>query len=148
MLVAPGETVDLPDGLGTITLAGGEVPRYVALDLRHDPALVWILVFALGALGGLAVSLFTPRRRIWMRVWSEEASDGAAPARRTVVSVAGLARGDDAGLQGEVDRLVESLPGTPPTTDPPAERPAAPRTTSSPRSTGRARADRPRKADR
>lgn len=148
VLVAPGETVELPDGLGTITLAEGEVPRYVALDLRHDPALVWILVFALGALGGLAVSLFTPRRRVWLRVWSEETPDGASPARRTVVSVAGLARGDDAGLQGEVDRVVESLPGAPPTTDPPAERPAAPRTPSSPRSTGQARTDRPRKADR
>lgn len=149
VLVAPGETVDLPDGLGTITFAAGDVPRYVALDLRHDPALVWILVFALGALGGLAVSLFTPRRRVWLRVWSEESPDGGASPRRTVVSVAGLARGDDAGLQGEVDRVVESLPGTPPTAEPPAGPPARPRSTpSSPRTDGRARADRPRKADR
>ena len=37
LVVRPGETVDLPDGLGTLTFNG--LPRYVALDLRHDPAL-------------------------------------------------------------------------------------------------------------
>ena len=153
VLVAPGQTVDLPDGLGTITLAAGDVPRYVALDLRHDPALVWILVFALGALGGLAVSLFTPRRRVWLRVWSEDTPGDEPSARRTVVSVAGLARGDDAGLQGEVDRLVEALPGASTASGPPDAPPTGPgarprSTTTSPRTDGRARTDRPRKADR
>lgn len=105
MLVRPGETVDLPDGLGTVTV-GADVPRYVALDLRHDPSLTWVLVFALAALAGLAVSLFTPRRRVWVRAWEE---DG-----RTVVHVAGLARGDDAGLQGEVDRTLAAVPGIEP----------------------------------
>ncbi len=150
LLVAPGETVDLPDGLGTLTFADGPVARYVALDMRHDPALVWILVFALGALGGLAVSLFTPRRRVWLRAWSEEGPDGEASAPRTVVTLAGLARGDDAGLQGEVDRVVESLPGTEQATDLPAppERPTRTPRASASRPTGPARADRPRKADR
>lgn len=147
VLVAPGETVELPDGLGTITFAEGNVARYVALDMRHDPALTWILVFALGALGGLAVSLFTPRRRVWLRVWSDEVPYGPEAAPRTVVTVAGLARGDDAGLQGEVDRVVEALPGVEPPDDPSAETPAGNRGTTS-RSTGQARADRPRKADR
>ncbi|MNW61047.1 hypothetical protein D3C74_390780 [compost metagenome] len=73
--------------------------------------------------------------------------DGETSARRTVVTVAGLARGDDAGLQGEVDRVVESLPGIEHATEPPDERPAA-RGGSSTRTTGPARADRPRKADR
>lgn len=114
LLVAPGETVDLPDGLGTLTFES--VPRYVALDLRHDPSLTWVLVFALGALGGLAVSLFTPRRRVWVRAWRETVpGDGPDGAReRTVVAVAGLARGDDAGLQGEVDSLLAALPGVTP----------------------------------
>ncbi len=113
LLLAPGETVDLPDGLGTITFES--LPRYVALDLRHDPSLTWVLVFALGALGGLAVSLFTPRRRAWVRAWREvvpgEPDDDGAPRERTVVAVAGLARGDDAGLAGEVDALLAALPG-------------------------------------
>jgi cytochrome c biogenesis protein len=102
VLARPGETVELPDGLGTLTL-GEELPRYVALDLRHDPSLGFVLVFSLLALGGLTVSLFTPRRRVWARAY--EAKDGA-----TVVEVAGLARGDDAGLQAEVDRALSAVP--------------------------------------
>ncbi|PUB30200.1 cytochrome c biogenesis protein [Promicromonospora sp. AC04] len=103
VLARPGETVELPDGLGTLTL-GEDLPRYVALDLRHDPSLAFVLVFALLALAGLTVSLFTPRRRVWARAYVGQ--DGA-----TVVEVAGLARGDDAGLQAEVDRALAAVPG-------------------------------------
>ena len=95
--VQPGETVALPNGLGTLTFKA--LPRYVALDLRYDPALTEVLVFALLALAGLATSLFTPRRRIWLRV--RIAADG-----RTVVTAAALARGDDIGLQPELDRVL------------------------------------------
>lgn len=105
LVVGRGETVELPDGLGTIEFA--ELPRFVALDLRHDPSLVWTLVFALGALAGVSVSLFTPRRRVWVRASVQDDGDGP----RTVVEVAGLARGDDLGLQGEVDALLAHLPG-------------------------------------
>ncbi|WP_242504228.1 cytochrome c biogenesis protein ResB [Promicromonospora panici] len=116
VLARPGETVELPDGLGTLTL-GDELPRYVALDLRHDPSLTFVLVFALLALGGLTVSLFTPRRRVWARAYAGQ--DGA-----TVVEIAGLARGDDAGLQAEVDRALAAVPGEvqqPEAADAPAE---------------------------
>ncbi|WP_418274887.1 cytochrome c biogenesis protein ResB [Isoptericola jiangsuensis] len=102
LLLEPGDTVDLPDGLGTVSL-GEDVPRYVALDLRHDPSLAWVLSFALLALAGLTGSLFLPRRRVWVRAWS---TDGV-----THVEVAGLARGDDAGLDAEVDRTVGAVPG-------------------------------------
>jgi len=102
VIVAPGQTVELPGGLGSIEL-GAEVPRYVALDLRYDPSLAWVLTFALLALAGLAVSLFTPRRRVWLRAW-------AMPDGRTRVELAGLARGDDGGLQGEVDRALAAVP--------------------------------------
>ena len=105
IVVGKGETVDLPDGLGTIEFA--ELPRFVALDLRHDPSLVWTLVFALGALAGVSVSLFTPRRRVWVRA----STGGDSADHRTIVEVAGLARGDDLGLQGEVDALLARLPG-------------------------------------
>jgi cytochrome c biogenesis protein len=103
VLVRPGETVDLPDGLGSITL-GKDVPRYVALDLRYDPSLVWVLTFALLALAGLAVSLFTPRRRVWVRAWTDPEHG------HTRVELAGLARGDDAGLQTEVDKALAAVP--------------------------------------
>ncbi len=105
LYVRPGETVDLPDGLGTFTFE--ELPRFVALDLRHDPALLGVLVFAVLAFLGLAASLFAPRRRLWLRL----APAGGDAAVGTVVDAAGLARGDDVGLQPELDRVVAEVLG-------------------------------------
>lgn len=106
-----GQTVDLPDGAGTITFES--LPRFVALDLRHDPSLGWVLTFALLALAGLAASLFVPRRRIWLRLRRDEGPTGAQDqgpgSGRTVVTAAALARGDDVGLQAELDRAIERL---------------------------------------
>ena len=100
VVVRPGQTVDLPEGLGTVSL--GELPRFVALDLRHDPTLTVILVFALAALLGLGVSLFSPRRRVWVR--ARQSSAGT-----TVVEIAALARGNDPGLKTEVERVHAAL---------------------------------------
>ncbi|WP_449385773.1 cytochrome c biogenesis protein ResB [Cellulomonas soli] len=105
LYVRPGETAELPDGLGTITFDG--LPRYVALDLRHDPALAFVLVFALAAFVGVATSLFAPRRRVWVRATPA----GPEGAGRTVVSAAGLARGDDIALAPEVDRILAATLG-------------------------------------
>jgi len=104
VVVAPGQTVELPAGLGTLTWEG--LPRFVALDLRHDPALGAILGFAIAAVLGLAVSLFTPRRRLWLRV--TPAGEGAADGR-TVVAGAALARTDDIGLPAELARLMDAV---------------------------------------
>ncbi len=100
VVVRPGETVDLPEGLGTLSFDA--LPRFVALDLRHDPTLTLILVFALTALAGLAVSLFAPRRRVWLRA-------GPGSGGTTVVQVAGLARGNDLGLPAEVERVLTTV---------------------------------------
>jgi cytochrome c biogenesis protein len=99
LFVEPGQTVELPDGLGTLTWDG--LPRFAALDLRHDPALGAVLASAIAALLGLTVSLFTPRRRIWLR-----ATDHGG---RTVVAFAALARGDDLGLPGELARVTDAV---------------------------------------
>ncbi|WP_051639750.1 cytochrome c biogenesis protein ResB [Cellulomonas sp. URHE0023] len=104
LVVKPGETVELPDGLGTLTFNG--LKRFVALDLRHDPALVYVLVFALLAFAGLATSLFAPRRRVWLRFTPAHDEGDDRSSRRTVVTAAGLARGDDVGLQPELDRVL------------------------------------------
>ena len=104
--VRPGETVPLPNGLGTLEFRA--LPRFVALDLRYDPALVFVLVFALAALAGLVTSLFTPRRRVWVR-----AVPGTGPSDPTVVTLAALARGDDIALSSELDRVLAALPGRP-----------------------------------
>ncbi len=99
LYLKPGQTADLPDGLGSVTFES--LPRFAALDLRHDPALAFVLVFALLALVGLATSLFAPRRRLWIRAVP---GDGGS----TVVTAAGLARGDDVGLQPELDRVLSA----------------------------------------
>lgn len=91
----PGQTVDLPNGLGTITLES--VPRYASFDVMRNPAQQWVLVFALLALGGLLWSLFVPRRRMWVKAVPSE--DGV------VLQYAGLARGDDPALERAVEEL-------------------------------------------
>ena len=99
-----------PTAWARLTFEG--LPRYVALDLRHDPALPFVLVFALLAFAGLATSLFAPRRRLWLRS-SRRRDDG-----RTVVTAAGLARGDDVGLQPELDQGARGRRSPAPLTDP------------------------------
>lgn len=47
----------------------GAVP-FVNLQVSHDPAQVWVLVFALTMMAGLLVSLVVRRRRIWIRIAS------------------------------------------------------------------------------
>ncbi|GAA2521753.1 cytochrome c biogenesis protein ResB [Rarobacter incanus] len=95
LVVRPGETVDLPDDLGSFTFNG--VKRYVALDLRHDPSLTMVLIASIAAVIGLAMSLFIPRRRMWVRI------AGA------VASVGGLAKTEDENLQREVRSLAEYI---------------------------------------
>ncbi|HEY8590953.1 MAG TPA: cytochrome c biogenesis protein ResB [Naasia sp.] len=96
-----GETIDLPDGLGTITLDG--ISRYASLEIHSDPARGWVLVFAILVLAGLLTSLFVPRRRMWVKATEE---DG-----RVRVELAGLARGDDPGLGTAVQELAETVTG-------------------------------------
>lgn len=59
-----GDTITLPDNLGTITWDA--MPRFAAFDLRRDPSLPWLLGASLATIGGLALSLFAPRRRLWI----------------------------------------------------------------------------------
>ncbi len=98
--MSPGETVQLPDGVGSVTFE--RLDRYAAFQVRHDPAKGWALVFAVLAMAGLVVSLFVPRRRVWVR--AEPGSDG-----RTVVEVAALARSEDPGLAREAEQVVAVL---------------------------------------
>lgn len=106
----PGQTVELPNGLGTITLDG--VKRFATLEVHHDPAQVWVLVFAVLILAGLLTSLFVPRRRLWIK--AIENADGSL-----TLEYAGLARGDDPNLLAAVaavaDQHSHALTGRPTT---------------------------------
>lgn len=94
----PGETVDLPNGMGSVTLEA--VPRYAAFDVMSDPTQRWVLFFAIAALTGLTGSLFVPRRRMWVK---------AIPTDQGVtLQYAALARGDDPTLELAVASLRDS----------------------------------------
>jgi len=95
----PGQTADLPDGLGTIELSS--IPHFVALQMHHDPAQGWVFGFVLAAVLGLLVSLFVPRRRVWARALAGQ--DGEA-----TLEWAGLARGEDPRLAGAVAGLADA----------------------------------------
>ncbi len=97
--MSPGDSAALPDG-STVSFDG--VKRYAAFDVKHDPFQTFTLVMALLAVLGLTLSLFVPRRRLWVRVITPE----AGPA---VLEVAGLARSEDHQVDVAVADLVRRL---------------------------------------
>jgi len=94
----PGETADLPSGLGSVSL--DTVKRFASLDVHRDPAQGWVLVFALAAVAGLLTSLFIPRRRVWISVREQAGS--------SVVEYGALARGDDPTLSSALTRIAHA----------------------------------------
>ena len=100
----PGQTVDLPDGMGTITFedntanGGAEVvKRYVSLSIHRDVGAPWVLGFAILALAGLVTALFVPRRRMWVKATASGSS--------VQLEYAGLARGEDPAIAVAVAEL-------------------------------------------
>jgi cytochrome c biogenesis protein len=137
----PGETLELPNGLGSITFedvspgaadaaaddASAEdtaddaqadegdaatddysqsVARFASFDIHDDPSQGWVLVFAVLILAGLLVSLFVPRRRVWVK--ASKRPDGTV-----VLEYAGLARGEDPGLEEAVATFADKHAGSP-----------------------------------
>lgn len=90
-----GQTVDLPNGLGTVTF--DDIRRFASLDVSYNPGGIWVLLFALLSLAGVTTSLLVPRRRVWVR----QTTDG--------FEVAALARGDDPILEKVVSELAAQL---------------------------------------
>jgi cytochrome c biogenesis protein len=86
---------------GTVVRFDGAVP-FINVQVSHDPAQVWVLVFALTMMAGLLVSLVVRRRRVWVRL---------TPADPGTVSVelGGLARTDNSGWGDEFERLTQRL---------------------------------------
>lgn len=71
----PGDTAELPDGLGTVEFE--RVAKFVSLDVRHDPVQGLMLVVTTVMFIGLALAMFIPRRRMWVRVRDGEVEVGA-----------------------------------------------------------------------
>jgi cytochrome c biogenesis protein len=92
-----GDTAELPNGLGSIELTA--IPRFVSLDVHHDPSQVWVLLFSALVIGGLITGLFVPRRRVWAKA--------VAASGGLTLEYAGLARGEDPTLAAAVADLAE-----------------------------------------
>ncbi|TFV61364.1 cytochrome c biogenesis protein ResB [Mycobacterium sp. PS03-16] len=97
--LSAGEETRLDDG--TVVRFDGAVP-FINVQVSHDPAQIWVLIFAMTMMGGLIVSLIVRRRRVWVRI------SPAAPG--TVgVELGGLARTDNSGWGDEFERLTGRL---------------------------------------
>ncbi|MEJ1230474.1 MAG: cytochrome c biogenesis protein ResB [Galbitalea sp.] len=92
LTLRPGQTVKLPDGLGSLQL--NKVIHYVGLDIHHDPTQLWVLTFAVLVFLGLITGLFIPRRRVWIKA--------VRRGGRVHYEYAGLARGEDPRLNEAV----------------------------------------------
>jgi len=86
--LAPGQSIKLPDGDGTLTFTGYR--PWISLAITYDPGTLPALIAGLTALVGLLLSFFVRRRRVFVRA-------RPGPAGNTVVDVGGLARSDAAG---------------------------------------------------
>lgn len=97
-----GEHIRLDDG--TLVRFDGAVP-FVNIQVSHDPADIWVLVFAMTMMAGLVVSLVVRRRRIWIRITAEPTRQ----AGTVNVELGGLARTDNSGWGDEFERLTTRL---------------------------------------
>ncbi len=111
--MAPGDTMKLPNGAGTITL--NRVDQWAEFEIVHQPGIWLALTSALCMLAGLAGSLFIQRRRVWVR--ARPGADG-----RTVVELAGLGRSESPKVAEELAALVAAVHAEAPTApEPPTE---------------------------
>ncbi len=97
----PGQVFHLPGGA---SLTYADTKEWATFQVTQDPGKGLALVAAIGMVGGLMLSLFIRRRRLWVRVRAGE-TDGAP----TTVEVGGLARTDPERYALEFAALVRKL---------------------------------------
>jgi len=97
--LAPGDTVELPDGLGSVTF--DRVESWQRIQISQTPGKGIALLGVVLALLGLMGSLFIRSRRVWLR--ATEGPDG------TVVEVAALDRSGGGDTDAVLSHLVTEL---------------------------------------
>nr|WP_241562396.1 cytochrome c biogenesis protein ResB [Streptomyces hoynatensis] len=113
----PGESVTLPDGMGTLSFEGYKEWATFQVSTRAGDG--WALGGALAAVAGLAGSLLLQRRRVWVRAY-------AGPDGHTVVEMASLGRTESGKIPEELADLAVGLqPHAPPVPET-AEEPDSP----------------------
>jgi cytochrome c biogenesis protein len=94
-----GDTVDLPDGLGSVTFE--DMYSWQRIQISQTPGKRIALAGVVLALAGLMGSLFIRSRRVWVRATATD--DG------TLVEVAGLERSGGGDVRSVLDDLVTDL---------------------------------------
>jgi cytochrome c biogenesis protein len=102
--LAPGDMVQLPNGLGSVTF--DKVVPWQRIQISHTPGKDIALLGVVLALLGLMGSLFIRSRRVWLRV--TETDDG------TLVEIAALDRSGGADTDAVLSSLVAELQGPSP----------------------------------
>ncbi len=97
----PGQTWKLPNG-GSLTYV--DTREWATFQVTQDPGKGLALIAAIGMVGGLLLSLFIRRRRLWVRVREVSGSP-------TTVEVGGLARTDPDRFAAEFAEVVARLRG-------------------------------------
>jgi cytochrome c biogenesis protein len=101
--LAVGQSMKLPDGLGTLTYTGYQ--QWVSLAITYDPGQTPALWSGIVVLAGLLLSFMVRRRRVFVRTRADEAG-------RTVVDLGGLPRSDAAGgFEEEFASLTAEISG-------------------------------------
>jgi cytochrome c biogenesis protein len=99
--LAAGQSMTLPNGLGTVTYLGYQ--QWISLAITYDPGQLPALISGFTALAGLILSFLVRRRRVFVRA-------APAPDGSTEVTVGGLARSDAAGgFEHEFAELADLL---------------------------------------
>lgn len=93
-----GESWTLDDG-SEVTFVGTK--EWASMEISHDPGRLVALGGAVAMVAGLLVSLFTRRRRVFIRMTP---NDGG-----TTVELAGLARADSPAFRAEFERIVAAM---------------------------------------
>ncbi|MBP2373804.1 cytochrome c biogenesis protein ResB [Paeniglutamicibacter psychrophenolicus] len=104
IVLSAGQTYKLPDGKGSISFDG--LKRFIGVDIAYDPSKRPVAIFAALSLLGLGISLFTARRRAWVKV--KTSVDGSGREER-IIEYGLLARGEDHGLESEAKELRKLL---------------------------------------
>ena len=73
----PGQSLDLPDGAGSVTFEG--VERWNKLQISRTPGMHVTLAGVVLALVGLLLSLFIRPRRVWVRARRDDGADDDGP---------------------------------------------------------------------
>ncbi|MDT0270366.1 cytochrome c biogenesis protein ResB [Streptomyces sp. DSM 44915] len=112
----PGQSIDLPDGRGTLTFERFE--NWATFQIASREGNSWALIGALAAILGLVGSLFLQRRRVWVRARTD--AEGL-----TVVEMASLGRTESHRVPEELAELAAALQPDAPMEPEPTEGDAA-----------------------